>query len=103
MRLYRRGIHQARRGNSQAAVDAYTAVIRIDAAPPSIRGMARFNRALALWSTGRHARAEQDMDALLAGQEVPPSVREAARDKLHRMRKLRAIRSHPRPTPPSLD
>lgn len=47
LRIYRRGISQARQGQHDAAIENYTKVIGISGVPEDVNAMLLFNRALA--------------------------------------------------------
>jgi hypothetical protein len=73
-RLLRRGVDHYREGRYAEAVEAFR---QSHALSPSAK--VRVNLALALWKKGDAVAAAQELDRLLAGQEVAPAVVERAR------------------------
>jgi tetratricopeptide (TPR) repeat protein len=87
--LQQRGMAKAKREDWSGAIDDYTAAIDFPQAPHEVKAMAYFNRALAYAHLGRHANAEEDLQALLATPGAPEHIRSAAKEKLARWGKRR--------------
>ena len=84
---YKDGMKRAKSRDWEGAIDVYTSVMNMDAAPPDLKAMAQFNRALAYNSDREFDRAKDDLNAVLASNEIPQNIRTAAEEKLNRMQK----------------
>jgi hypothetical protein len=85
MSLYRQGMKHAQRHDHQQALGDYTRVIEMAAAPPDLRSMALYNRALVFDATSDTPRAIVDLQAVLGMNGVTEQVRTEAHRKLVRM------------------
>lgn len=83
--MYRRGVVRARLHKHDAAVEDYTAVIRLDRAPTDIVAMALYNRALVHHAKGNNACAIEDLGAVLHMPAAAGRIKTEARRKLLRM------------------
>lgn len=85
--LYKRGMKNAKDRKYDDAISDYNAVLNMPKAPPELKAMALFNRALTYSSTKEFDKAQVDLDKVLELPNLPSDIREAARQKLERMRK----------------
>ena len=69
------------------AIADYTAVVEMKGAPPDVIAMALLNRALAYSRDHDDEKAAVDLDRVLAMPEATAQVKEAATEKLHRMKR----------------
>lgn len=83
--LYRRGVMRARLLKNDAAIEDYTSVIQMNAAPADIRAMALYNRALVHHAKGEHSCAARDLRAVLNMPAAAARIKTEARRKLLRM------------------
>lgn len=94
MSRYQQGMKNAKRHNHEAAVTDYTQVIEMAEAPPDIRAMALYNRALVYDAMGHLTRAIADLNRVLSMSGVADQVRIEARRRIARMDRTQA-RSEP--------
>ena len=87
MSAYKDGMKKAKNRDWAGAIDVYTSVMNMDAAPPDLKPMAQFNRALAYNSDRELDKAKEDLAAILATDKIPKEVRTAAEEKLTRMQR----------------
>ena len=87
MAAYKEGMKKAKLRDWPGAIDRYTSVMEMANAPPDLKAMAQFNRALAYNSERDFDNAKRDLDAVIAVKETPPNVRTAAEEKLARMQR----------------
>lgn len=85
--LYKRGMKSAKTHNYVEAVSDYNAVLEMPKAPPDVKAMALFNRALTYSSTKEYEKAQEDLNAVLKMPSLAQDIREAAKQKLERMKK----------------
>lgn len=91
--LYRRGMDKAGRRDLEGAIADYSAVVEMKAAPDDIVAMALLNRALAYSRHRDDEKADADLARVLAMPGATTQVKDAAHEKLHRMK-----RRSPKPT-----
>ncbi len=84
LRIYRRGISQARQGQHDAAIENYTKVIGISGVPEDVKAMSLFNRALA-YATADDSRGAEDLNMVLKMPGAPTHIKTEATRKLARM------------------
>jgi hypothetical protein len=84
LRIYRRGISQARHGQHDAAIENYTTVIGISGVPKDVKAMSLFNRALAYGSVD-DSRGAEDLNMVLKMPGAPAHIKTEATRKLARM------------------
>ncbi len=82
---YQRGMILAKARRNEAAIADYTEVIDMPEADPTMRAMARYNRALILWTLGTKEKALDDLNQVLLSPQVPENVKTEARRKLLRI------------------
>ena len=87
MLLYRAGMAKARRQDYRGAIADYTLAIESNDAPPDVRGMATYNRALAYAAIGEDAKAADDLAAMLKMPGLPENVVQEARQRRERIRR----------------
>jgi hypothetical protein len=69
----------------QGAIADYTAAIDSPDAPPDVRAMALYNRAIVYVAVNNDSQAINDLRAALGMREAPANVRTEAKRKLVRM------------------
>ncbi len=84
LRIYRRGMSRARKGQHDAAIENYTKVIGISGVPEDVKAMSLFNRALAYVTVDDSRRAE-DLNMVLKMPDAPTHIKTEATRKLARM------------------
>jgi hypothetical protein len=94
---YRRGMTKARRHDHQGAINDYSAAIEMPDAPPDVKAMAYYNRALARLAED-DPQAADDLNQVLTMKETQPSVRTEARRKLLRIQRCVDRSGDPAPT-----
>jgi hypothetical protein len=87
--VYKRGMQKAKAEDLPGAIADYTLVIESKDAPPDIRAMAYFNRALAYSKQDRDDVAVVDLKAVVSLPKSPPNIVSAAKEKLARWEKRR--------------
>ena len=87
MAIYRRGIARANEHDNRGALDDYSAVIEMDAAPADIRAMALYNRSVVHGANRDDAQAVCDLEMLLEMPAASAAVKTEARRKLLRMQR----------------
>ena len=85
--LYKRGMQKAGDRDLAGAIADYTAVIEMKGAPDDLIGMALLNRALAYSRSHDDEKAGVDLDEVLAMPGATQQVKDAAIEKLHRMKR----------------
>lgn len=85
--LYQRGMSSAKSHQHEAAIDDYTAVINMAKAPPPVRAMALYNRALVYRAQRKDAEAVDDLEQLLRMPAAGERVQTEARRQLLRMKR----------------
>jgi hypothetical protein len=80
--LYKRGMAKAKKHDHQGAIDDYTMTIDRPDTPPNVKAMVLYNRDLVHVATGDFSKGVVDLDAVMAMDEVPVSVKIRARQKL---------------------
>lgn len=80
-----RAILNARAGRTDAALESYSEVIKMEGASPNTRAMALFNRGLLRNARGENAAAIVDLEQILEMPGVREQVVTEARRKLMRM------------------
>jgi hypothetical protein len=85
LRLYRRGMQKAHGHNNAGAIQDYTALLAMDAAPLDLRAMALYNRALVYVAIGDVDHGAEDLHAVIEMDESAGAIRTMARQKLARM------------------
>jgi hypothetical protein len=85
--LYKRGMHKASDRDLKGAIVDYTAVVEMKGAPHDVIAMALLNRALAYSREHDDERAAADLDRVLAMPDATAQVKDAAKEKLHRMKR----------------
>ena len=83
---YRRGMKRANKREHQAAIDEYTAAIRMLDSPEEVRAMALYNRALVHVALGEDKHANDDLETVLVMEEAGVNVKTLARLKLAKIR-----------------
>ncbi len=86
--IYNRAIERAKRHDFAEAIADYTAVIDDEATAQNMRAMALVNRAKAYSAIKSHEKAHADLAAALAMPQAPAAVKDAAKEKLKRMKRL---------------
>jgi hypothetical protein len=84
--LYKRGMTQANQHHDVSAMASYTEVIELLDVPPDVRAMALYNRALLHVNNKNFAKAQDDLNVILALPQSLPQIKLAARQKLERMK-----------------
>ncbi len=85
--LYRSGMTKANRKDFEGAITDYSAVIDSLNAPPNVKAMAVYNRALAYSAIHQDENAAKDLDAVLKMPHLSEDVKTAARRRKERVRK----------------
>ncbi len=80
--LYKRGMAKAIKRDQRGAMKDYTTAISMVDAPPDIVAMTRYNRALLHVSQGNDQQAVDDLQAVLAMDELLINVKTMSRQKL---------------------
>jgi hypothetical protein len=79
---YRRGVAKARNRDREGAIVEYTAAIDMANVPPDVKAMAQYNRALVHLTNKNVPRAIDDLNLILAMQEMVVNLKTMARLKL---------------------
>lgn len=87
MALYKRGMDKAGRRDLEGAIADYSAAIELKGAPEDVIGMALLNRALAYSREHDEDKASADLARVLAMPGATAQVKDAAHEKLHRMKR----------------
>ena len=82
---YKRGMARAKKHNHEGAIDDYTTVIDIVETPADLRAMALYRRALLHVASGNDAQSVDDLNRLLAMDELLVNTKTMARQKLATM------------------
>src|SRR5262245_56272560 len=85
--LYQRGMKKANAQDLDGAIADYSAVIEAKDAPADLKSMSLFNRALAYSIQKKYDEANADLTQVLAIPETPANLKDAARQKLERIKK----------------
>lgn len=85
--LYRRGMQKAEDRNLEGAIEDYSAVVAMKGVPPDVVAMALFNRALSYSRSRDDEKAKVDLELVLEMAEAPGKVKDAASEKLRRMKR----------------
>ena len=85
--LYQRGMKKAHAQDLEGAIADYSAVIDDKASPADLKSMSLFNRALAYSIQKKYDEANADLERVLAIPQTPPNLKDAAKQKLERIRK----------------
>jgi hypothetical protein len=85
--LYQRGMKKAHAQDLPGAIADYTAVIDNPASPGDLKAMSLFNRALVYSLQKHYDEANADLERVLAMPETPANLKDAARQKVERIRK----------------
>ncbi|QEF97363.1 hypothetical protein Mal15_14030 [Stieleria maiorica] len=95
LRVYNRGISQARQGKHDVTIQHYATVIGNSAVPEDVKAMSPFNRTLA-YANVDDSRGATDLNMVLKMRDAPPHMKTGATRKLARMqqRAERRSRSH---------
>ena len=83
--LYKRGMARAKRHDHGGAIDDYTATVDMLDAPPDLKAMAQYNRALVHLATKNDPKAIEDLNLILAMKETLINVKTMARQELIRI------------------
>ena len=87
LHYYRLGMARDKKGDSDAAIAAYSSAISTANAPDDVTAMALYNRALLFAARGENHNAAADLNAIMV---MPTSVRgvtDAAKRRLERFRR----------------
>ena len=87
MSLYKRGMDKAGRRDLEGAIADYSAVVEMKGAPEDVVGMALLNRALAYSRHHDDEKMDADLAMVLAMPGATAQVKDAAHEKLHRMKR----------------
>jgi tetratricopeptide (TPR) repeat protein len=87
MRLYRLGLARDKKGDSAAAIAAYSSAISLDNAPDDVKAMALYNRALLYAAQGNQSKAAADLNAIMVMPTLVRGVTDAARRRLERLQR----------------
>ena len=87
MAAYKRGMHKANDRDLEGAIVDYTEVVEMRGAPDDVIAMALLNRALAYSRSHDDEKAGADLSRVLAMPGASAQVKEAATEKLHRMKR----------------
>ncbi|MEX2316076.1 MAG: hypothetical protein WD669_02920 [Pirellulales bacterium] len=96
MSSYKRGLARTKGRDPQGAMDDFTAAIEARDAPADVKAMALYNRALLFAAVHDIAKANDDLQAVLAMAAPLPEIKLAAKRRLERMRN-RPIENAPAP------
>ena len=83
--FYQRGMKKARNRDHDGAIDDYTFAIDTPNAPPDVKAMAQYNRALVHLATKNDPKAIEDLNLILATEEMLVNVKTMARQELTRI------------------
>ena len=84
---------KAKKHDHQGALDDYTTTIGMPDTPGTLKAMVLYNLALVHVATGDDSKGVDDLDAVMAMDEAPKSVKIRARQKLTK-REIRSRRSN---------
>ncbi|WDI40550.1 hypothetical protein [Bremerella sp. P1] len=90
--LYRRGMSKAKKHNHQGAIEDYTMALGVPDTPSEMRAMILYNRGLVHVAAGMASEGADDLNAVLAMDEVAPNVKTAAERKLSRIKARKSKR-----------
>jgi len=83
--LYKLGMARTDKADPKGAMDAYTSAIELPKAPPDVKAMALYNRALLFAAEGKTDKALVDLQAVM-GLPIPlTGVKLAAKRRLERL------------------
>jgi hypothetical protein len=85
--LYHRGMKKAHAQDLEGAIADYSAVIDAKDAPPDLKSMSLFNRALVYSIQKKYDEANADLEGVLAIPQTPANLKDAARQKIERIKK----------------
>lgn len=85
--LYKRGMDQANQHHDVNAMTSYSEVIELLDIPEDVRAMALYNRALLHVNNKNYAKAQDDLNEILALSGPLHQIKTAARQKLERMKR----------------
>lgn len=84
---YRAGMAKAKKGDYNGAIADYSAAIGAPDIPTDVRAMVTYNRALAYSAIQEHAKAADDLAAMLKMPGLSEEIKTAAHQRRERIRK----------------
>ena len=90
--LYQRGMNKAKKHDHKGAIEDYTMALNVPDTPSEMMAMILYNRGLVHVAAGMASEGADDLNAVLAMEEVAPNVKNAAEKKLSRIKARKSKR-----------